>query len=398
MLLPAASPVLPNHDWGGGLFFLLFGLFTITMGYPHPSFGHVSFDRVAQIAAILVLGPYDAAWINGLASLLYPWHRLAGGASFREVLTASLNNSGLMTLVILIGGYLYSSLGGQLPLTELSWQSAGLLLLLIVTMEFLNDIGMAVVIYLRGGDVSRLINWFATLIELGSGLTAVLVGLVINLMPLTVIGLLLLVLSLGMLGLKQLALMRNRLEQLVKDRTRELHLKSLELERQATHDRLTQLFNRRYADNFLDQAIDNCQRYHHPLCIALADIDHFKQINDQFSHATGDEVLTKIAQMLDERCRKTDMVARYGGEEFLLCFPETDLIAATELCESLRSAVASADWSDNGCSGLVVTLSFGVAALEPKQRAKELLAKADKRLYFAKDNGRNQVATVDSSR
>jgi hypothetical protein len=104
--------MLHGYGWPTATFFLAYGIFTITVGYPHPGFGHVSFDRVAQVASILVLGPLDAAWINGLASLIYPWHRLFNNVPFRTVVVASLHNAGMMTLVVLGCGLLYTYLGG----------------------------------------------------------------------------------------------------------------------------------------------------------------------------------------------------------------------------------------------------------------------------------------------
>ena len=86
----------------------------------HPKFGYVSFDRVAQVSSILVLGPVDAAWISGLASLVYPWHRLRKGVPLRSVVSAALTNSGLMTLMVLAGGLLYVTLGGPSPLVHLT--------------------------------------------------------------------------------------------------------------------------------------------------------------------------------------------------------------------------------------------------------------------------------------
>ena len=77
-----------GYGLGTAGFFLVFSLFTIATGFPHPAFGHVSFDRVAQVMSILVLGPVDAAWVNGLASLIYPWQRLRLGVSLRLVVTA----------------------------------------------------------------------------------------------------------------------------------------------------------------------------------------------------------------------------------------------------------------------------------------------------------------------
>ena len=126
-----------GHGVGTAGFFLAFGLFTIATGFPHPVFGHVSFDRVAQVMSILVLGPVDAAWVNGLASLIYPWQRLRLGVSPRLVVTASLHNAGLMMFVILGSGLLYEYFGGAIPVTTLD-PATGLLLLALVITGFLG--------------------------------------------------------------------------------------------------------------------------------------------------------------------------------------------------------------------------------------------------------------------
>src|SRR5690606_14928697 len=149
-------------------------------------------------------------------------------------------------------------------------------------------------------------------------------------------------------------------------------------------------FNRRYADAWLAQQLQVEARHPRQLTVALADIDHFKQINDHHSHATGDEVLRRVAAILHMRCRATDMVARWGGEEFLFCFPGTALREAQHLCESLRLAVAGADWSDLGMDR-GVTLSFGLASSTPGTSLEALLREADTRLYSAKNSGRNRV-------
>ena len=379
---------------GTALFFLVFGLFTISMGYPHPSFGHVSFDRAAQVASILVLGPVDAAWISGLASLLYPWHRLWQGISLVSVLTASLHNAGMMSMVILGCGSLYTYLGGPVPLDSLNVAAAGLLLLLMLSMQVLNDLSMLIMVYLRKGDPSKLLNVFSTGVELGSVLIAVVVAIVFVRMEPAVVALLLVVLSVGMFMLKQYANMRHKLETLVEARTMELREKSLELERQATHDKLTRLFNRRYADDYLERQIESARRYDRDFTIALADIDHFKQINDRFSHAVGDEVLRRVAEILVNRCRKTDVVARYGGEEFLLCFPDTSSEFAEQICGDIRTAVENTEWteiSEEFGTHLHITISFGIAQVGNDARRKSILSDADTRLYQAKKKGRNLV-------
>ncbi len=383
-----------SYGPGTALFFLAFGLFTITMGYPHPGFGQVSFDRAAQVASILVLGPVDAAWINGLASLLYPWHRLRQGVPLNAVIKASLHNAGMMSMLILGCGSLYTYLGGPVPLEHLSLAAAGFLLLLMLSMQLLNDLGMFMIIYLRKGDPSRLLNAFSTGVELGSVLIAVTVAIVYVRMEPAVVALTLIVLSLGMFVLKQYAQMCHKLEALVEARSMELQKKSLELERQATHDELTHLFNRRYADDYLQRQIESARRYDRDFTIALADIDHFKQINDRFSHAIGDEVLRRVAEILVNRCRKTDVVARYGGEEFLLCFPDTNSDFAEQICGDIRTAVENADWSEISeeiCTHLYITISFGIAQAGNDTRRTSILNAADMRLYQAKKKGRNLV-------
>lgn len=385
-----------DYSWPSASFFFVFSLFTISMGYQRPGFGYVSFDRVAQIAAILVLGPVDAAWINGLASMIYPWHRIWRRISVKEVATASLHNAGLMTLMILSCGTLYEVLGGPIPLTYIDIRSAGLLLLLTLSMQGMNDGSMAVLMYLYRKNTTAMLNLFSIAVEFASVPLAILVAIVFVRLELSVTVLLLFVMSLGMLVLKKFAQMRIELEALVDVRTEELRLKSLELEQQATHDKLTGLFNRRYADNYLQNAIDNAKRRDHPFAIALADIDHFKQVNDNHSHAVGDRVLQKVAEIFANRCRKTDIVARYGGEEFLFCFPDTDPEFAEQICSQIRTTVECTDWSEIG-EDINITVSFGVAVVDGDSRRTGILSDADLRLYQAKNKGRNQVVGLRRS-
>ena len=384
-----------QYGWKSAVFFLLFGLYTITTGFPHPGFGHVSFDRVAQVASILVLGPVDAAWINGLASFLYPWHRLRQGKPVSEVLIAAFNNAGLMSLVILFCGLLYELLGGPIPLQSFDLRTAGLLLLLMLSMQFLNDLGMMLILYLRNMDPRTVFNAFTIAVESLSVLCAIVVAYAYNTAAIAFLVLLLLVLSAGMLIIKQYAFMRQRLETLVAERTEELRVQAIEFERQATHDKLTKLPNRRFADDYLQREIEQARRKDHAVTIALGDVDHFKQINDRYSHAIGDIVLTRVAEILSDRSRKSDLVARYGGEEFLLCFPDTDLVFAEQICDQMRTAVEQADWSDivEVDPDFRVTISFGLALAHADSRCTTVLNEADVHLYRAKDEGRNRVVS-----
>jgi diguanylate cyclase (GGDEF)-like protein len=377
-------------DWGAAALFVLFGLFTISVGFPHPHFGHVSFDRVAQVATILIFGATDAAWMSGLASLLFPWQRLWRGESLSQVLLAVFHNAGLMTLLILICGTLYEKAAGPVPLGRLDLDSLWPLLVLIVSLQVLNDLAMAVLLAVQKGEYFNHFNIFTTIVELSSALDAILVAIVFTRLEWPVFLLLLLLLSLGMGVLKSFAEFRFRLEELVVERTRQLEEKTHELDRLAREDPLTGLANRRSIDERLEREIERARRYLRPLSVAMADLDHFKQVNDRYSHGVGDQVLIRVAETLVSRCRTSDLVSRYGGEEFLLCFPETSAESAYGLCESMRQAVADLDWSDVA-PGLTVTISFGVAQVQNLSSLEVMLDTADQRLYQAKNDGRNRV-------
>ena len=379
-----------GHGLGMAGFFLAFGLFTIATGFPHPVFGHVSFDRVAQVMSILVLGPVDAAWVNGLASLIYPWQRLRLGVSLPLVVTASLHNAGLMMLVVLGGGLLYEYIGGAVPITELNLGSGMLALVLVFSMQLINDVGMMFMLYLRNTDPRLVFNGFTMVVEYVAAAAGVVLAIAFTNEPPAYFVLLLAVFAAGMLVIMKYALMRVRLEKLVDERTEELRVQAEEFERQATHDKLTGLPNRRHADSYLQQQVDIAQRRKRSGALALADVDHFKRINDGYSHAIGDQVLERVARILREGCRKTDFVARYGGEEFMLYFPDTGVDRAMQVCSALRQAVQGADWSDIA-PGFAVTISFGLAEIRDDAHSRTLLDEADTRLYRAKREGRNRV-------
>jgi diguanylate cyclase (GGDEF)-like protein len=321
---------------------------------------------------------------------VYPLHRLRHGVPWRNVVNASLVNSGTMSLGILLSGLLYSRVGGEVPLLALDGRTALALLALVLAMQVLNDLAMYTLNVLLGRGPGDAFSLFSYTLELGSAATGVLVALVHNRLEAPAFVLLLVVLGVGMLALRQFAEMRYRLVGIVEERTRSLLEKTLELERLATQDNLTGLFNRRYADDWLSRQIAVHARHPQPFTVALADIDYFKQINDHHSHATGDEVLRRVATILQARCRSADLVARYGGEEFLFCFPGTSLPEAMALCETLRAAVAAADWSGLGLAH-GVTISFGLASIRGESTLESLLREADERLYAAKNTGRNRV-------
>ena len=133
------------------------------------------------------------------------------------------------------------------------------------------------------------------------------------------------------------------------------------------------------------------QAVRQPLTLAVADLDHFKVVNDDLGHAIGDEVLRQSASLMKRLCRETDLVARIGGEEFALILPGMKREAAFGFCENLRHTVESHDWSAIH-PHLRVTLSIGLYQWDGAENVGELLQGADAHLYQAKRAGRNRVA------
>lgn len=166
-----------------------------------------------------------------------------------------------------------------------------------------------------------------------------------------------------------------------------------ELERLAWEDELTGLPNRRVADRRMREETARFLRYGRPFTLCMSDIDRFKKVNDNHSHALGDQVLQTIGYLLNAQLRDVDLVARYGGEEFVFVLPETAAQEATEVCEKLRAGIEAYDW-DQLAPGLEVTMSFGVADSTGMKECTEILKHADRRLYQAKEAGRNRVRGV----
>ncbi|TCO58416.1 diguanylate cyclase (GGDEF)-like protein [Actinocrispum wychmicini] len=163
------------------------------------------------------------------------------------------------------------------------------------------------------------------------------------------------------------------------------------MEKQALQDPLTGLPNRRALDDRLEAL--SATSGNHPLALALVDLDGFKEVNDQFSHAEGDDVLRVVASTVRDALRGGDMVARYGGDEFVVLLPGAPLHAAEAALNRAVSAVSKlpADLSHG------VTLSVGVVALRPQETAARALARADAAMYEAKRSGGNGVAAVTMS-
>jgi diguanylate cyclase (GGDEF)-like protein len=162
----------------------------------------------------------------------------------------------------------------------------------------------------------------------------------------------------------------------------------------STRDGLTGLYNRRYFDERAANAYSQAVRYGQCLAIVLADIDHFKRINDGFSHAAGDEVLRRVAAILRENTRESDLAARYGGEEFVIALPETPIPQAVAFCEKVRTLIESHPWHEIH-PDLRVTMSLGVCDDTSGGSFEKMVAGADVQLYRAKEGGRNRVCCVE---
>ncbi|ATJ84659.1 diguanylate cyclase [Halomonas beimenensis] len=159
-----------------------------------------------------------------------------------------------------------------------------------------------------------------------------------------------------------------------------------ELEHQATRDHLTGTHNRRAFDAAMRQAIRRAEAGHEPFSLLIFDIDHFKAVNDHHGHDTGDAILKRLAERVEDSLRSTDMLARWGGEEFTILLSDTSLAGAASFAERLRRQVAESRFE-----GLAITVSLGIAGYRPGDDLDAVLARADEALYRAKADGRNLV-------
>jgi diguanylate cyclase (GGDEF)-like protein len=164
----------------------------------------------------------------------------------------------------------------------------------------------------------------------------------------------------------------------------------------ATYEGLTGLLRREAILEQLEKEVARARRYARPLSVGMADLDHFKSVNDTFGHLVGDTLLKRVAQTLASSVRFSDAVGRYGGEEFLFLLPETELSGAVVVAEKVRSQVESMRVTIDGGSTLLVTISVGLAALDQvsadhKDLATALISLADANLLRAKSQGRNRV-------
>lgn len=176
---------------------------------------------------------------------------------------------------------------------------------------------------------------------------------------------------------------------------RKLSEANLSLEQLSVTDGLTGLYNHRHLHQRLDEEVRRSRRQGQPVCLLMADLDLFKRVNDQLGHQAGDEALRLVASWLVHSVREVDIVGRYGGEEFVVVLSDCDLANGRMVAEKLRTLVETNSRRPpfDGLGGL--TISLGVAQLEPDMTPEELIGAADQALYRAKQGGRNQVQVAD---
>jgi len=162
-----------------------------------------------------------------------------------------------------------------------------------------------------------------------------------------------------------------------------------ELKRKVYIDDLTQIYNRTYFEERFTKEISRYKREESPLSLIFMDIDKFKNLNDNYGHQVGDEVLKELANLLNKNIRQTDTFARWGGEEFVIIQPNTILQNSKKVAEHLRKIIKNHLF----CSDLSVTCSFGIATYRDTDSPEAIIKRADEALYRAKNSGRDRVET-----
>ncbi len=166
-----------------------------------------------------------------------------------------------------------------------------------------------------------------------------------------------------------------------------------EIEIMATTDKLTGLYNRQALDMLFKQLLIDQNRNPDDLSLLLLDIDHFKRVNDDYGHLAGDAVLEHLATLLTSRLREADIICRWGGEEFIILLKGCDLETTYNMAEELRLGIMNHPLRFDGIS-IAITISIGIAKHQPHDTRESLIGRADKAMYKAKANGRNQVVSA----
>ncbi len=165
-------------------------------------------------------------------------------------------------------------------------------------------------------------------------------------------------------------------------------LDNYELKKMSSVDKLTGVFLRKHIEDLFTEELNRAKDQHHELSVVMADIDHFKNVNDMYGHQRGDEILRNIGKIFMTNLRDEDLVGRYGGEEFIIILPKTGEIDAFNVCEKIRRIIESSDLLGNN---VPLTMSFGISSFPTHGIIEqELIEKADQALYESKHMGRNR--------
>jgi diguanylate cyclase len=167
-----------------------------------------------------------------------------------------------------------------------------------------------------------------------------------------------------------------------------------EAKKEAIHDKLTQLLNRRAFERQIRQEAERFFRYKNPFSLIILDVDDFKNINDTYGHQIGDRALVSIAQQLMASVRKSDSVYRFGGEEFSVILPNTQVDKARLVAEKIRQSVLETEFLVRQVD-VEITLSGGISQIREGDTIEEFILRADKALYLAKREGKNQIKSQD---
>lgn len=181
--------------------------------------------------------------------------------------------------------------------------------------------------------------------------------------------------------------------QLMESETEQLKKIIIKSNKEAMYDALTEIPNRLSYDKRIHEEIDRWKRFSNPLSLAIWDIDLFKNVNDTYGHKAGDKVLKTIAQLLISSIRTTDFLARYGGEEFIMLLPGTEENETMQLVDKLRQKISSCGFKYHGNS-VKISISCGVSSFNKGDTLDQVFERADKALYQAKENGRNQCVML----
>ena len=175
--------------------------------------------------------------------------------------------------------------------------------------------------------------------------------------------------------------------------------RELELSQKEAHtDSLTGLINRRGLEKRFELERIRAKQNNISFAIIMADIDHFKRVNDAYGHLVGDSLLRGISRILSKQLRRNDIAARYGGEEFLILLPETDLVGAGAVAGKIQKGLATKEWKikASGKSMGAITVSMGISIYAMNESGEAMIKRADDALYMAKNAGRNQIVTQAS--